>query len=493
MGKVSFILKNSLWFLCLGIAMRIIPFILIPVYTKYLSPEDYGIVAICLTMTGIFSVLNTLGLVEFGSRILIRFHEKKNILSLLLGNIYGLTIIIALSFSIFLSFFSGPLKIIFFAGEQLPSDIIVIIPVWISFSLCVSGFLQAYQTIYHRGKDYFFINTGKVFLIHSLKIIILVYLKLGVVGFLAAELISEVLIAIISLSWLIGLLKPKFNPRKTRVVKMAFLYGIPFIPASIAGWIQQYIDRIMMLRIIDMKEVGLYSFGLGFSSILFFFWQPFRMGVTPAFVKRLDNQKKYPNAFREFSEFATGAVILCCIAGLFLSLFAKDIIFVIANTRFHQAHIVVPLLIVALIFQNIREIFDVPITLKYKTWFYLISTITGAGINVMLNMVLIPTYGMLGAALATLITFVLTLGITIIYAQTLMKIPYDYSAMLNIIFISGLLYSITKIISLQLIWMLVFKVVLVGAFLMFTVYYSRKSCPVLYAKVIDALPRRFWF
>ena len=433
MGKVSFILKNSLWFLFLGIAIRIIPFILIPIYTKYLSPEDYGIVAICLTMTGIISVLNTFGLVEFGSRILIRFHDKKNILSLLLGNIYGLSVIISLSFSILLSIFPGFLKIIFFAGEELPSDIIIIIPVWISFSLCLSGFLQSYQTIFHQGKPYFLINTSKVLLIHSLKVILLVFLKLGVVGFLVAELISEVLIAIISLFWLTGLLKPKFNARKTRVVKMAFLYGVPFIPASIAGWIQQYIDRIMMLRIIDMKEVGLYSFGLAFSSILYFFWQPFRMGVTPAFVKRLDNQKKYPNSFREFSEFATGAVILCCIAALFLSLFAKDIIFLIADNRFHQAHIIVPLLVVALIFQNIREIFDVPVTLKYKTWFYMVSTITGAGINVTLNMILIPTYGMLGAALATLITFVLMLVITIIYAQTLIKIPYDYSAMLNII------------------------------------------------------------
>ncbi len=489
MSETKFLLKNSLWFLSYSIFSRTIPFLLLPVYTSYLSPEDYGILAISASVTAVIGIFNTFGMVKFGGRVLFRFHDKKEFLSVLLGNIYGCSIIVAFVISFFLSFTITPLKTIFFGDTQLPSNLVVIIPLWTAFFLCISGMLQSCQIVFHQGKAYFMVRGSKILLLHTLKVVVLVLLQLGVVGFLMADLITEIVIMIISTVLLVRTIRPKFNPKKRIILKMALKYGMPFVPSGIGAWFQRYFDRILMLRFSGMWDVGLYSFAFAFAGIFNMLWFQIRQGITPAFVKKLDDKRgEGDEALSEYSEYVTLFFALASFVGLVIGIYSKEIIHLIANERFHSSYLLIPIFILSMFFQNAREIFEIPVTLKYKTWFFTFRTFMGAMISVILNILLIPSLGGVGAATSMLITFLIIMIVTIVYAQRLLNIPYRFGPMIFCVIGASLFYLISLVFSDRILWVIFYKFVLIVLFCLFTIYLINKECPVLTKKVSGLIP-----
>ncbi len=484
MSKFRFLIKNSSWFFAVNSSGKLIHFLLLPLYTTYLSPQDYGIIAICLTVGGVISAFSDLGLESFASRIMFRFHDKRNRLSVLLGNIYLYSISLMILTSLTLSIFPGTIRHLFFSNSKLPAAAIVLIPIWQILFMKISGLLQSYQRIKQLGRQYFTINITRVIFLHSLKISALIVFKFGVIGFLLAELITDALIAITSILLLWYMIRPKFNLRKKRIIKMGFRFSIPFVPEDLGGWIIKYFDRILLLRMIDMWNVGLYSFASSFAGLLNFMWYPFRQGVTPEIIKRLDNKNKYRNAEKNFVEYIYCFILLGSGGFLIITLFVKEIGSLISNERFHSSFILVPIFVISLILQNMRELFEIPITLKYKTWFHPINTYTSAFINITLNLIFIPLWGTTGAALSGTLTNVTRLLISLIYSQRIMYIAYNYMICALPLIIATICYlSVNIIFSFSR--LLYLKLAVLVIYGIFSLFFLKRYCPVVWKHNVE--------
>ncbi|MBW1740209.1 MAG: polysaccharide biosynthesis protein [Deltaproteobacteria bacterium] len=491
MSKFGFLIKNSTWFFCSSVTGRVLSLALLPLYTAYLSPTDYGIVAVCIMVSDIVSSFSTLGLESFAGRIIVRFFEKKDRLAVLLGNVYLASITLMLVTSLILSLFPELIHSVFFDNSEIPSAIILLFPIWLSFFKKVTSYLKGYQQIMQKGRGFFVIATTRSGLLHILKIIALVALRYGVVGFLVAELITEGLIAVWSVILLHREVKPRVRLRKRRIVKMGIRYGLPSVPDDLSSWILRYIDRIILLKLIDMWNVGLYSFGMSLTSAAFnFVFYPIRSGVTPEIVRRMDHPDKYYNAHKNVIEYLYAIVLLTSQCGLIISLFAREGVYFLANERYHSAYVIVPLIVLYLIFQNAREIFAIPINLKYKTGFHPLNTLFGGFINICGNLLLIPIFGILGAAVITVLSNATIMLTTLVYAQRLMYINYNFLTASLPVVAATILFLSSTWIDFSSGTTIIVKILFVLISAIFSMVYMKRTCPTIWESLSNFVYRR---
>jgi O-antigen/teichoic acid export membrane protein len=221
-------------------------------------------------------------------------------------------------------------------------------------------------------------------------------------------------------------------------------FGLPYLPASISAMMLQVIDVPILRELTDYDTVGLYraNYKLGIFMMLFvsmfqYAWQPFFL-----------TNAKETNAKEIFSKVLTLFILVSSFIWVFLSLFIEDIVKInffgrtIIEQGYWEGLFIVPIILLAYLFYGIHVNFTAGIYIEEKTKYLPFVTGLGAAVNIVVNYVLIPVYGIMGAALATLISyFVLTIGLFFV-SQKFYKINYEYSVIFRIFFACIILGSI---------------------------------------------------
>jgi O-antigen/teichoic acid export membrane protein len=199
-------------------------------------------------------------------------------------------------------------------------------------------------------------------------------------------------------------------------------FGLPLVPSGIALWVIDLSDRFFLVRMKGLAENGLYSIGVRISTAILLLLIALRT-AWPAFAFSIkdDNEAK-----RTYGFVLTYVLYAACWLSLALSLFAPWLVRLLTTPRFYRASEVVPLLVfggTAFIAFNVMSI---GIGRAKRTQFNWVVTGAAAAVNVGLNFALIPPYGMIGAAISTLVAYlVMFLGMTV-RAQQVFPVPYQW-------------------------------------------------------------------
>ena len=208
------------------------------------------------------------------------------------------------------------------------------------------------------------------------------------------------------------------------------VYSLPLIPLTAATSIMYFTDRIFIKYLEDLSSLGIYGLGARFATIITVIIGGFSMAIAPlVFQKHLDEQtnvelKKIFNLFIAIG--TTGLLIL--------SFFAKETVILLSNERYIDAYTVMPYLYLSAIFIGLN-MFSHGLYIKKKTGLMSLITVIFAGMNVALNFLLIPDYGIQGAAIATVIS---TAGLHItlfLTSQRYFPIEIEYKKILLVVFI----------------------------------------------------------
>src|SRR4029453_4310098 len=187
-----------------------------------------------------------------------------------------------------------------------------------------------------------------------------------------------------------------------RLFRQMQRFGMPLVPSGLALWAIDFADRFFSLKRTDAAEVGLCAVGVRVSTAILLLLIALRT-AWPAFAYSI---KEDSEAKRTYSfVLPLGLLVSCCLS-LALSLLAPWIVRVLTTPAFYAGARVVPLLVfggTAFIAFNVMSI---GIGRAKATQFNWVVTGTAAGVNIGLNFVLIPPYGMMGAAAATLVAYV---------------------------------------------------------------------------------------
>lgn len=437
LGRIRNTLKHSAIYSLGNITTKLIGIILLPLYTKHITVSEYGVLGILEITIMILTQVLILG----QQQAFLRFHdieEYRNNRKTTLFTIFIFIIGISIFFNLIGQCFTTKLASLF----TKPTDFTI----YLRISFCIIAlrltnklFLSVLRA---KEKSTFYVigNILKLAIVLGFNIYFVAFAKIGVKGILYSYLIGDAVLFLILFPNMISEMIPKFD---SKILKSALTFGFPLIFTALAGMLLNMGDRYILKFLVNYKEVGLYNLGYRIAGILnMFIIQSFSMSLLPIAYKMYGQKgdKRY------YSKMLTYFVFVLFWAGLGLALFGKELIKALAlNPDYWLAYTIVPYIILGYIFSGAKSILNLGLYLKKKTKYIAYNTIGAAVLNIGLNFILIPKYKMIGAAVATVISFIALYLVTYFIANRFYKIPYENMKLLKMLVLAIVLFFLSTL------------------------------------------------
>lgn len=403
----------------------IVSILLLPLYTRYLTPADYGITELLGVTVDIIGMLLATAISSGLFRFYFEYDDKKS------RNEIISTIIIALSAVCFtvvllLSLFTKPIAHYIIESTQLYYyfNISLISMLFQSINGVGFNYLRAVQ------KSFIFIvlSVTRLLILVSLNIYFIVFLKLGVLGVLLSNMIVAFIttcVLIVPILFSVGL-----NFSKTKLKQM-LLFGFPLVPGVFVQFIAMASNRFFLKGYCSISDVGLYSLGSKFGTIPSTFvsmpfnqiWQPRRFELY-----------KQPDSEVLFGRIFTYYLVLISFIGLGIAVLTREVLVIMSDQKFWSAYSVVPMIVLGNIILTMTYHFDMGLLIQKKTKYLAYISISNGIFILLLNFLLIPRYGIWGAAFATFIAFSYRTTLTYYLSSRIFKIHFEF---LRIVKIAG--------------------------------------------------------
>jgi O-antigen/teichoic acid export membrane protein len=410
------LLKNTLIYTFSSILSAGIPFLLVPILTRYLSPEQYGQIAMFTIFLTALTAVVGLSVDGAANR---RFFDQ-NVTCDQLKRFNGNCFFILLTSTVLASF------ILLFVDAHLahflgiPSSWVYlgILSVFCSFILKLRlGQLQ----VRGKAKSYGFFQVVNSFVVLILSILFVVSLDLGGAGRIYSIVLTSVLVSFMSFYSLVNDKLFKFE-YCLQDIKQALSFGVPLIPHVLGAFLLLSADKFVINKELGLEMTGIYmvAFSLGSALNIIF------SGINSAFTPWLFGQLKEDDEVKKRD--IVKKTYLYFIFLIFLSLFtfivAPPILKLIVGEKFHQAAEVLPLIIVGQVFLGMYFMVTNYIFYVKKTKYLSYVTISSGAINIGLLLLFIPIYGIYGAALSFLIANLIQFLFTWLVSARVCSMPW---------------------------------------------------------------------
>ena len=436
----SFLAKNIVWLQVGQVFSKVASLLALPIVTAFLSPDAYGIVALFTIEASFLSSLYSLGLDSFAGRMIYKFDRRNKKTC---GQYLTVSLLYIAIFAFFGSILSIPftntMKEFIFRGIVFPHRYLSYVPVIQSFFMCIYSSITCDFLNLQENKNIFLCELVYFIVFVPLEIIGLVWLDFTWVEIVVLQCVAQMIVAVVSLSLIRHRLV--FSFKRLKVIGFALRYSLPFYSMNFSSWIQQQIDKILLGRIRAVSSVGVYSLGTKISEGYQFFSRPISISVKPDISKRLDMRDK--NINRDIGEFFTLFFQVSLFIIFSLSIFSREIIDLLTNVTYSSAFTVVPFGMFGYFFSELTGIFGLKMVYKNKTVFFTFVTFLGALLSALLNYALIPRFGIIGAASATVLTNLTILMIAYMISQSLHVSAYHLRRnILTLLIVAFLVYLV---------------------------------------------------
>lgn len=409
---------------------RIISILILPIFTQYLTPADYGVASILIVTNTLVTGFAEMGLTSAVFRFYIDekpINKEKIVVTAQIAMVF-LTFLFAL-ISIPLS---GNISQLFFKTSAYSNLVILNF-----FTIPLTTILTiplARLRILEKAKLYTFLNVLRVITGLVINLILIVVLGRGLRGLFEGSLINALLYGFI-----IGIYSLKvsgFSFSKELFLKM-LRFSYPFVLNSISFWIINWADRFILAKLSNLSEVGLYTLGYSIGLVIVLPVGAFATAFTPYYMS-VAHQK---NAKQIYALIFTYYSLVMGFFVLLLAVFGRDYFYFFTKAEFHGAASVIPLIAFAYALRGNFSISSVGAYVKRKTGFVVLVEFLAMIINITLMFILIPTFGRLGAAWATAASYLALPILMLLFTRKYYLLPYQYKRIFQIIFISlGLYY-----------------------------------------------------
>lgn len=396
--SMSKLIKNTSFYTLGNILPKAAGFFLLPLYTRYLSPDAYGIVQSMHILSTIFTILFTLAIERSIYRLYYDYPsdaEKRRYL----GTITISLIVIATAQLLIIFVFRDVVSLIFVNINFSPYYLYVIGSVYLSvFSLIPKVYLQVEQ----RANYFVILNVLEFTFKTALIIYFVVYAKKSAAGMLLGELLGLAILMPIYIGLLGKIISFKWDKR---IFIESVSYSWPMIPSLLSAWILNLSDRIFIERYFTLADVGIYSLAYKLAELLLIITSAIHLAYSPLFFQIANSENKKIAKEKLYRYHNTIAVFII-IGATIISLFSKDIVMLL-DAKYYSAWKLVPIIMAGIVFSQVGSLYNLAFYQEKKTKEIMVVSITGAIINIGLNYLFVPKYGSYGAALATLLSFII--------------------------------------------------------------------------------------
>ncbi len=428
---MSFAKKFSIYGLGLGIN-AVMKFLLVPYYSKALSTAQFGVVGLIWAIMPVIITLITISL-QTGLGIKYYTYDKKERSNLCASIFICIT---AILFIIMILLKVGGMNYLQNCVQGLNSEYWYKIILTCYFTGVINIFLLVFQ-MEMQSKIYTFFTVFQNLLTIAILIFNISYRKMGLLGFVNGNLISTLIIAaILFFLFIIRIDIKGFEFRKDLLISV-FKLSIASSVGILFGQILNAGDRYILERITNsLVYVGQYTMGYKIGEVYNnFYVATFLLVSNPVLIKYYSKSLlEYVKQINKYLElFLFGTIIVMLIYNSSLSVLFNFII----DKKYEQSQVTTILVALSYAIYGISQLVGITILVKEKITATVIFVIICTILNIILNIVLIPVFGMNGAAIATLLSYSILFIIQMYYSNKLIKINFRYISSLKGILIGS--------------------------------------------------------
>lgn len=446
---------------------KLLTFMLVPIFTRYLRPEDYGIVAMLallnMVVAGIFSLgtINALGICYFGEE---KLEERGRVIWTTAG-------IIALScaFWLTLAWFLAPVISRLLLEDPTRGHLVMLSLATLALNTLGAPF-TSYLRLEERALTFVKISLVGAVLTLILNIVAVVYLRRGVQGMLEATLIAAAVSLFLSIATVLGALHPRWNPR---LVGPLLRIGYPSIFGLGAFFMIDWADRFFLQRLIGVAEVGVYSVGYTIGMVMALVaegtfgsaWPPFFM----SFISKRDEAIALFGSILKYCVFAFGAL-----TAMFF-LFARPVVVLLTAPPFHEAYTVVGMIAAAYMLKACYLILLPALYFEKKLHIQTSVEWGAALLNAGLCLLLIPIFRMRGAAAATVISYMALPTLTYFIARRYLPVRHEWGKIAGFGVVIVVSAALSGLLAQLPVWAHIILAAAVSAGILFVTYHRLLS------------------
>lgn len=405
LNRYKKLLFNSGIFAIANMSSSLISFLLVRFYTEMLTAEQYGTIDLITTTASLLLPFFTLSIVEAVLRFSIDSDKPDEVLST------GLIVVFTgiLTFSIV-----GFPVLRVFHGDSFFFWILLLMTVQ-SIGTIFASFTRGIG----RVTDFAIYGILKTVTLVGCNLFFLLILKMKIEGYLCSIIISEIVaggfLFVKEKLWHYVVFWPSSGMRSEMV-----RYSLPLVPSSISWWLMNATDKYMLTLFIGVQANGLYAVAHKIPTLITmlseFFFKAWQLSAVEEFQSE-DRDKFYTSVFNALSSvlFVGASVVL---------LLLKTIIQLLVDSSYANVWRYSSYLVVAMVFSAFSNFLGTNYTATKETKGALVTTGCGALINIILNYFFIINFGIVGAAIATMISFLVTAVMRGYDTRRLIKIDY---------------------------------------------------------------------
>ena len=406
-----------------SVLSKLIAVALLPLYTRYLSPADYGAAEVLITGVIATSIVIRLGVIE----ALLRFYYKRDedpdrvvrtgFASLFWSTTIGLAVLMPLA---------EPISQLVLDRSDPGLVRIAIGGLWV---FTMFEFLLAMFRLDERAKAFLVFTVANVLVTIPLTVYLVVVEERGAEGLLLGQYASGA-------AFLAGLLFIH-RRRLSLVPDFALLrrmtrFGFPTMPAELSLYSLNFIDRLLLVRLAGLSDAGLYALSVKFAQAVNVLVKGFQLAWPPLAYSITDDDE----ARRAYAVIVTWFVAVCAFAVTGIWLLARWIVRTLAAPEFFESYEAIGLVSTGVMLYALYLVLVVVLGRTGRTEFNFPATAIGTIANIGLNLVLIPELGIVGAGVSLVASYAVVLAVMYGFTQRLFPVPYEWGR-LALLFLTG--------------------------------------------------------
>ncbi len=420
-GQLKRLGKHSVIYGLGGLVSRILAVLLLPLYTRYLSTSDYGQIETLIAAVTVLTIVLQLGI----SSAFFRFYfdaEDDAGRRLVLRTSFWFTMAMATLGLVVVSALATPLAEWLF-GDAGAANLVraSAVALWAQMNYLQ---LTALFRVEERSVAFVLASLANILVTVGATVLLVVVLDKGPLGVIVGNFTGTLLVYLA----LLGYRREQLGLQLDRpLLRRMNHFGLPLVPSALLLWVTNFSDRFFLVKLTDTSEVGLYSVGVRVASAMVLLLTAFRT-AWPAFAYSI---KSDDEAKQTYAWVLTYLVVIATWIATALTLLAPWLVAWLTTPQFASASRVVgPLAFAAVSFGG-YIVLAIGIGRARRTQFNWVITGAAAAVNIALNLTLIPPYGMMGAAIATVAAYTVMFAGMAWWSQRVFPVSYQWRRVLT--------------------------------------------------------------
>ena len=409
-----------------SIFSKLIAVALLPLYTRYLTPADYGAAEVMFAAVVSVSILVRLGLIE----ALLRFYYKDDEdPARVVSSSFAALFWVSTAAALLALPFAGPISEALLPHPAPDLARISIGGLWV---LTMFEFLLTLFRLEERARAYFVTTMLSVLAAIGLTVVLVVGKGEGAKGLLLGSYASGAAF-VVGLIWV-------HRRRLSLWIDRALLqrlmrFGLPTMPAELSLYLLNFVDRIIIVRTLGLAEAGLYSLAVKFAQGVNVLVRGFQLAWPPlAYSIRDDGEAR-----RTYAAVVTWFTAGCAFVVAGMWLLSRWIVRALAAPKFFDSYEAIGLVATGVTLYALYMVLVVILGRTGRTEFNFPATAAALAANIALNLALVPPLGIVGAGLALVASYLVVLVLMYGFTQRLFSVPYEWGRLARIVLVSALL------------------------------------------------------